>query len=62
MGLDIIALVNFIRPYIKEELILRAAEDESTTFTNPHSNSEIVNSLQFRDNLLQRFHRLYYDE
>ena len=55
IGLDIIALVNFISPYIKEGLMLKAAEDEQTTFTNPPSNSEFVNSLQLRDNLLRKF-------
>ena len=58
IGLDIIAPVNFISPYIKEELMLKAAEDESTTFTNPPSNSEVVNSLQLRDHLLQKFTRI----
>ena len=55
IGLDIIAPVNFISPYIKEGLMLKAAENESNTFSNPPSNSEIVNSLQLRDNLLQNF-------
>ena len=42
--------------------MLKAAEDKSSTFTNPYSNSEIVNSFQLRDNLLRMFRRLYYDE
>ena len=62
IGLDITAPVNFISPYITEGLMFKAAEEESTTFTSPPSNSEIVNSLQLRDNLLRKFHRLYNDE
>ena len=38
MGINIIAPVNFISPYIKEGLIVRIAEDESSTFFNPPSN------------------------
>ena len=49
MRIDIIAPVNFISLYIKEGLILRTAEDKSSTFFNPPSNSEIVSSLQIRD-------------
>ena len=60
--LDIIVPVNFISFYIKERLMLKAAEEESTTFTNPPSNSEIVNSLQLRENLLRKIYRFYYDE
>ena len=54
MGIDIIAPINFISPYIKEGLILRMAEDESSTFFNPASNSEIVSSLRIRDDMLLR--------
>ena len=45
MGIDTNAPVNFTNPYIKEGLILRMAGDESSTFFNPPSNSEIVSSL-----------------
>ena len=62
MGIDIIALVNFISPYIKEGLILINAEDESSTFFNHPSNSDIVSSLRIKDDILQRFHRFFYDE
>ena len=59
MWIDIIAPVDFISPYIKEGLILRMDEDESSTFLNPPSNSEIVSSLQIRDDMLQRFNCLF---
>ena len=62
MGIDIISPVNFISSYIKEGTILRMAEDESSTFFNPPSNSEIVSSLRIRDDMLQRFRRLFYNK
>ena len=62
MGIDVIASINFISPYIKEGLILGMAGDESSTFFNPLSNSESVSSFRIRDDMLQRFHRLFYDK
>ena len=62
MGINIFAPVNFTSPYIKEGLILRMAEDERSIFFNPPSYSEMVSSLRIRDDMLQSFHHLFYDE
>ena len=61
METDIIAPVNFISPYIKERLILRMDEDESSTFFNSSSNSENVSSLRIRDDMLD-VSAPFYDE
>ena len=36
-------------------------EDESSTFFNPPCNSKIVSSLRIRDDMLQKFHRFFYE-
>ena len=61
-GLDIIAPINFISPYVKEGLMLKAAQNESSIFTDPPSKAEIINSLETRDSLFNKFHKLWYDE
>ena len=60
-GLGIISPINFIKPNVKPDMVLKATE-ESDICTDPPNRLNIVDSLATRDMLLKSFHKLWYDE